>query len=112
MKKLLISLVALFSIAFTVGCGSKGNALVGTWDGETVDGLKTTFKFEKGDKVSYENQFGIKSEGTYKIDGDKVTISLKTWDKEKVYKFEVKNNKLNLTATDKYSPSYKEMEKK
>lgn len=111
MKKFLMSVVAVFALVLVVGCG-KGNALVGTWEGATNDSLKTTFTFEKGDKVSYENEFGIKSEGTYKIDGNKVTINLKSWDKEKVYKFEVKDKKLSLTATDQYSPSYKDMIKK
>ena len=112
MKKFLFSVVAVFALVLVVGCGSKSSPLIGKWVGATNDGLETTFVFEKGDKISYENQFGIKSEGTYKIDGNKVTISLKTWDQEKVYKFEVKNDKLNLTATDKYSPSYKNMAKK
>ena len=111
MKKFLLSVVAVFALVLVVGCG-KSSPLVGKWNGDTNDGLNTTFTFEKGDKVSYENEFGVKSEGTYKIDGDKVTISLKSWDKEKVYKFEVKGSKLTLTATDKYSPSYKNMEKK
>ena len=111
MKKFLMSVVAVFALVLVVGCG-KSNGLVGTWKGATNDGLETTFTFEKGDKVSYENQYGIKSEGTYKIDGDKVTINLKSWDQEKVYKFEISGKKLNLTATDKYSPSYKNMEKK
>ena len=31
------------------------------------------------------------------------------WEKEKVYKFEIKDDKLSLTATDMYSPSYDEM---
>lgn len=111
MKRFLLSVIAVFSLVLVVGCG-KSNPIVGTWKGETTDGLKTTFVFEKNKKVSYENQFGIKSEGTYKIDGDKVTISLKLWDEDKVYDFKVKDNKLSLTATDKYSPSYKDMEKK
>lgn len=112
MKKFLMSVVAVFALVLVVGCGSKKSPLVGKWSGATTDNLKTTFTFEKGDKVAYENEFGIKSEGTYKVDGEKVTIKLKVWDKEKVYKFEVKSNKLSLTATDKYSPSYKDMEKK
>ena len=111
MKKFLFSVIAVFSLVLVVGCGKK-SPIIGTWKGETNDGLKTTFVFEKGDKVSYENQYGIKSEGTYKVDGKKVTIKLKSWDQEKVYEFEVKDDKLDLTATDKYSPSYKGMEKK
>lgn len=111
MKKYLVSIVTVFALLLVVGCGKK-SPLIGKWDGSTEDGLKTTIVFEKGNKITYENEFGIKSAGTYKVDGEKVTISLKIWDKDKVYKFEVKDNKLNLTATDKYSPSYKNMIKK
>ena len=40
------------------------------------------------------------------IDGDKVTIKLPAWDAEKIYVFQVDGQKLTLTATDEYSPSY------
>ena len=112
MKKVLICLVAVLSLVLVTGCGAKSSPLVGKWDGETNDGMKTTFEFKKGDKVSYSNEYGIKADGTYKIKDDVVTIKLDTWDKEKEYKFEIKDKKLSLTAQDKYSPSYKDMEKK
>ena len=108
MKKLLVVLVAVLIL---VGCGKK-SPLLGTWNGDTQDGLNTTFIFEKDGNVEYKNEYGFDSEGTYKINKDEVTIKLDSWDKEKVYKFEVKNNKLTLTATDKYSPSYDSMTKK
>ncbi len=111
MKKYLLNSLIVFTLILVVGCG-KSNKLVGTWNGSTLDGLETTFVFKKNGSVEYKNQFGINSEGTYKIDGDKVTISLKSWDDDKVYDFSIKDNKLSLTATDKYSPSYKEMIKK
>lgn len=109
MKKIITFVVLFASVLLLTACG--GNKLIGTWEG-TANEMKTTFTFKSGDKVEYKNELGINSTGTYKIKGEEVTIKLEAWDKEKVYKFEVKNNKLSLTATDSYSPSYKDMEKK
>ena len=111
MKKIIVCLVAVLSLVLVTGCG-KSSPLIGKWEGKTNDGMKTTFEFKKKDKVSYSNEYGINSEGTYKVKDDIVTISLEAWSQDKEYKFEVKNNKLSLTAQDKYSPSYKDMEKK
>lgn len=110
-KKYLVSLITVISIFLVVGCG-KSNKLVGTWTGKTNDGLETTFEFKKDGSVNYDNEYGFNSTGTYEIKDDKVTISLESWDKEKVYEYSVNNGKLTLTATDKYSPSYKDMSKK
>lgn len=111
MRKILFSLVLVMCVCVLAGCG-KSNELVGTWEGETTDGMKTTFVFKSGDKVEYSNEFGIKSNGTYKIKDDTVTINLEAWDKEKVYKFSVNDNTLKLSATDAYSPSYNNLTKK
>ncbi len=111
MKKYLLSLVLVLGVFLLVGCG-KSNALVGTWEGSTTDGLKSTFVFKSGDKVEYSNEFGINSKGTYKIKDDTVTINLEAWDNEKVYKFSINNNTLKLSATDNYSPSYNNLKKK
>ena len=114
MKKSILLLTVLFvSLFVLVGCGSS-NELVGTWkgltDGESRDmQIETTFEFKSNNDVNYENEYGIKSSGTYEIKDDIVTIKLDTWDQAKEYKFEVKDKKLSLTATDIYSPSYKEM---
>ena len=111
MKKYFVSIIAVVSLFLVVGCG-KTNKLIGTWNGKTNDGLKTTFEFKKDGTVNYDNEYGFISTGTYQIKDNKVTISLESWDKEKVYEFIIKENKLNLTATDKYSPSYDGMTKK
>lgn len=111
MKKIVICLVTLLSIVLITGCGSKTNELVGTWKGATNDGLKTTFTFKKNGDVKYDNEYGFTSEGTYEIKDEIVTISLKSWDAAKKYKFEIKDKKLSLTAQDKYSPSYTDLVK-
>ena len=105
MKKLLLSLIIVFSIVVLTACGS--NKLVGTWKGATTDGIKTTITFEKKDKVKYSNDFGFNSEGTYTIKDDKVTIDLDIWSSPIEFKFEIKNGKLDLTATNGYSANYK-----
>lgn len=110
MKRFLVCLVAVISIFLVTGCGK--NAIVGTWEGTSNDGLKTTFEFKNDGKVAYDNEYGFNSTGTYKLKGSTITIKLETWEKEKEYKFEIKNNKLSLTAQDDYSPSYKDMKKK
>ena len=112
MKKVLGCLVLVCLLVLVTACGGKSNALVGTWEGKTNDGLKTTFEFKKGGDVKYSNEYGFDSEGTYEIDGNMVTINLKTWSEAKKYKFEVKDKKLSLTAQDQFSPSYKDMAKK
>ena len=112
-KLLLVTLFAV-SLFLFVGCG-KSDPLEGTWKGLT-DGesrnmqIETTFTF-KGGEVEYKNEYGFNGKGTYEIKDDSVTIKLEIWNKEKVYKFDVKDDTLSLTATDKYSPSYSELKK-
>ena len=116
MKKRLL-LIPLFLVSFLFfGCGKSSNELLGTWKGLT-DGssreyqLETTFNFKSDDKLEYSNEFGIKSNGTYEINENKVAIKLEIWDESKIYEFKVNGDKLSLTATDTYSPSYSEMVK-
>lgn len=113
MKKIISLMCVFVCVILLSGCGNKKdtNKLVGTWKGTTNDGLETTFVFKKDKKVDYSNQYGVSSSGTYEIKDDEVTIKLEFWDKEKVYKYEAKDSKLSLTATDRLSPSYKDMEK-
>lgn len=110
MRKILVSFVAIISILLLTACGS--NKIVGTWVGHTQDGLETTFIFEKDGTFKYDNEYGFNSEGKYTIKDNIITIELKSWSAKKEYKFAIKNNKLDLTATDQYSPSYKGMEKR
>ena len=95
-KKLLLISVLFVSLFVFAGCGGSDNELVGTWkgltDGESRDmQIETTFTFKSGGDVVYSNEFGLESIGTYE--------------------FKVDKEKLSLTATDVYSPSYSEMTK-
>ena len=115
-KKYLLIVTVFLSLFLLVGCGGKDNALVGEWkgltDGESRDmQIETTFNFKSNGDVEYSNEFGINSTGTYEIKDDIVTIKLESWESAKDYKFEVKDDKLSLTAQDVYSPSYSEMVK-
>ena len=115
MKKKYLLLITLFvSLFLFVGCGKEKSELVGTWKGLT-DGesreyqMETTYTFDDDGTVKYSNEYGFDSTGTYKIDGNKVTIKLTTWDKEKVYEFSIKDDKLTLTIDDQISPTYTDM---
>lgn len=110
MKKYIFSFVAILTLLVVTACGS--NKLKGSWEGATTDGIKTTITFDKKDKVTYKNEYAFNSTGTYKIKDDKVTIDLDIWSSPIEYKFEVKNSKLNLTATNGYSANYEGMVKK
>lgn len=115
-NKILLISIFFVSVFVLVGCGKNSDELEGTWkgltDGESRDyQIETTFKFDGNGKVEYENEYGIKSEGTYEIKDNKVTISLKSWDEAKVYEFSINDKTLSLKATDVYSPSYSELDK-
>lgn len=108
MKKILVSAMLCLSLFLMTGCGS--DKLKGTWGNAKDDELKATFEFNGSGKVTYKNQFISEREGNYTIEDNKVTIK-DVWDDEKVYEFVIKDNKLSLTATDSYSPSYKDLNK-
>lgn len=112
MKKYILSLVVVLALVFVVGC-SKGTTdpIIGTWKGETIDGLETTFEFKKDNKISYDNEYGFASEGTYKKDDKYIYIDLESWTAEKKYEYTLDGDKLDLKATDLYSPSYEGMKK-
>ena len=107
MKKVLVGLVLCLSLVFITGCGS--DKLKGAWSGESNDGLKSTFTFDGKGEVTYKNDF-YENKGTYTIENNKVTIK-DVWSDNKVYEFTIKDDKLTLTATDNYSPSYKNLGK-
>ncbi len=108
MKKVLVGLVLCLSLVFITGCGS--DKLKGAWSGESNDGLKSTFTFDGKGEVTYKNDY-YENNGTDTIEYNKVTIK-DVFSDNKTYEFKIEDEKLSLTATDNYSPSYKDLEKK
>lgn len=111
MKKILLSIVSVAFLFVLTGCG-KTDPIIGTWTGDSADSLNTTFTFEKNGNCKYENEYGANDKGSYEINESKITISLDSWSKEKVYDYEINGDTLTLTATDLASPSYPELKKK
>ncbi len=106
MKKFVLAF--LLMAVLLVGCSK--DPIIGTWEGKSNDGIKTTFTFKSGDKMIFANEYGFEKEGTYKIDGDKINIKHDLW--EKTYKFEIKDDKLSLIKIQEYDPEYIDLIKK
>lgn len=87
-------------------CGGPSDSLKGTWAGTNDDEVGVTWTFDGGGKCKMENDYGTKDDGTYTIDGDKVSIKLNGWDAEKLYQFTISGSSLSLSATDAMSPNY------
>ena len=89
----LVGIIALIAvIGFTVvACGKGGGSkLSGTYESDEYAGITRTFS---GSKYIYESSGG-KSEGTFTISGDELTI---TQDSDStVFKFKVEGKKLML----------------
>lgn len=112
MKKIFISLVTVCIAVLLVGCSSS-DILKGTWSGEDDFYGEVTFAFDGNGTVTYSTNMVDNIKGTYTIDSDtKVTIKLESWSNEKVYNYTIKNNVLELSADDIYSPSYSNLLKK
>ncbi|MGI6497373.1 MAG: DUF5640 domain-containing protein [Oscillospiraceae bacterium] len=90
-------------------CGGGGDALKGTWAGRSND-MEVTWTFDGKGGCKTENEYGIKDEGTYTIDGSNLAIKMSMWDDEIKYQFKIDENHLSMTAEESYRPSY-ELEK-
>lgn len=109
MKKKIIAIFLALTVVFCLSaCQSSdgGDTLSGTWKGPTSDGITFTWNFDGKGACSIKNEYGMSGSGTYTLNGDKVTIKIDLWKKEKVYKYDVSGSTLKLTNTDKISPDY------
>lgn len=92
-KRILALLLAAAMMLAFAACGK--DAVTGKWmknsdaDGEVI------WEFSGG-KCSLTNM-EIKKQGTYKIDGDQITIHMDAWSEDKVYTFSVEGDKLTMT---------------
>lgn len=93
MKKILCGVLVVVLLLSLAACGSK---LSGTYKTKEIAGTYTSYTF-KGSKLTVEvfvlGQKTLTAEGTYKIDGDEITIT---------YKGDSKDNKDVLSGTQSF----------
>ena len=89
----------------TACCGGGGDALKGSWEGRSQD-MGTTWTFDGKGGCKMENEFGIKDDGSYTIDGGNVSIKLSRWDDPILYQFRIDGDKLSLTTEEPLRPTY------
>jgi len=86
----IIALVAIIGFAVTACSGGGGGKLSGNFELDDRPGYFRTFA---GDKHTFEGP-GFKSEGTFTISGDELTIT--SGSDVTVYKFKLSGNKLQI----------------
>lgn len=104
MKKTISIVLCLLLVLSLTACGG-GDALKGTWTCQDKDYGTVTWNFDGNGKCTLKHDF-TDDNGTYTIDGSKVSIKLSLWDTETVYDFTASGSGLKLTATDGLAPDY------
>ena len=95
---LVISTLAALVLTFT-SCGGNGNGINGTYTyKDDTYGLETTYKFSGSNKVTALS-VGMSFDGTYKLDGDTITISLDTLG-ENTYSFARNGKNIIIEGTE------------
>jgi len=85
----IIAIIAIIGLAVTA-CGGGGGKLSGSFEMDDRPGFFRTFA---GDKYTFEGP-GFKSEGTFTVSGDELTIT--SGGDVTVFKFKLSGNKLQL----------------
>lgn len=108
MKKTLLRsiLAAVLSLtmAFALTAWGGGDALKGTWSGDVPDWGKVTWTFDGSGKCTQTSDL-MTMEGSYKIDGDQVTITL-VEGTDLVFDFTINGDNLNLDNVSEYAQDY------
>lgn len=97
MKKRILTLFVVVMMVFSLAaCGSKSGSIIGKWKNDQVG---ITFDFKEGDAVTM-SVAGMSVEGTYKTDGDKISLKIASMgttvlDEEGTYK--VNGDTLTIT---------------
>jgi len=97
--RILGSAFAICLVLSLAGCGGKSNAdkIVGTWEitkSESDAPKGATVEFTKDGKIKMTAKVEgheISMEGTYKVDGDKLTTTMKMGNKEKTETAKIKS---------------------
>ena len=103
MKKWIILLLVAASLLTFAACGSK-DALAGTWSADLGEDGTITWTFDGKGKCTMENFF-MKQNGTYTIEGDQLTVTLETWSEPSTYTFSVDGSSLTLNENSGYGIS-------
>ncbi len=113
--KMLISILLVLMLGLAlVGCGggSSGDPLKGKWEGESDDGIVTTWNFDGNGACKMENEFGAKVEGTYTVEDNILMMQMTDWDEANKYEITLNDGKLSIKNVDEsYRPNY-ELQKK
>ncbi|MBL8824968.1 MAG: TIGR03066 family protein [Planctomycetia bacterium] len=105
-----ISLIALLAALISTSAMQDkidGKLLLGKWEPETKpQGAKLVIEFAKEGKLTVDAEFGgqkINMDGSYKLEGDQLTITMKQQGKEETTKMKVTklNDKEMVTKDDK-----------
>lgn len=105
-----ISLIALLAALISTSAMQDkidGKLLLGKWEPETKpQGAKLVIEFAKEGKLTVDAEFGgqkINMDGSYKLEGDQLTITMKQQGKEETTKMTVTklNDKEMVTKDDK-----------
>ena len=104
MKKIVALVLITAALLSLAACGSK-DALAGTWSADLGDDGVITWTFNGKGKCTMENAY-MKQNGTYTIDGDQLTVKLKSWgDDASTYTFSVDGSSLTLNENTGYGIS-------
>ena len=99
--KAAVSVLVVLSLVGLVACGGgggDGSAIVGKWEGD-MEGMAGVFEFTSDNKlIMTVEAVGASLEGTYRVDGDKLIMSLMGEDNEATYKID--GNTLTITDED------------
>ena len=101
-RKLLIFIIIIIGIVVLINNINKPKQIIGKWKLDDV----TQYRFDK-DKTGKLILPSTEYEFTYKIDSNRLSINFKNDSiKDSNYKYEVKDNTLNLSGTDGTTGEY------
>ncbi|MBQ6043502.1 MAG: hypothetical protein IJL41_05110 [Clostridia bacterium] len=98
MKKVIaFTLVAVMALAMLVSCGGSKNDILGKWKGEEA-GVEAVYEF-KNDGTVEITAMGFTMTGTYKVEGDTLTMGIEMMgvNDESTAKFKIEGDTLTIS---------------